>query len=368
MIIQNSQVELYSQSQSISKHSYTESVQKHYGAKEDPFARAETKSEAFSLNFQYSHSQSTQSSRAVVNSEDMLSPEDRIKKLIIERLLERLTNKSVSLYPKSTTNQSSSFEFNFKEVKAESSAQRFVLNPYINANSNQNQTQQELKGIIFETKNEYYQKESIDFGAKIKFNTPNKSYDMSLDISFSKEFYEKSSLRVVVGEDIFTDPLVVNFGEDVNPFDNLSSLKFAFDLDNDGATEMIPYLKAGAGYLVLDKNENGKIDNGNELFGPNSGNGFKELALYDGDKNGFIDEADEVFSKLKIWSFDEKGNSSLISLLDANVGAIYLGDVQSGFKYIDGINSTLASSQSNGIFIKEDGTGLGVVNSIDILV
>ena len=44
------------------------------------------------------------------------------------------------------------------------------------------------------------------------------------------------------------------------------------------------------------------------------------------------DEADEIFSKIKIWSFDEAGNSSLISLLDANVGAIYLGDVQSGFK------------------------------------
>ncbi|XQC04726.1 hypothetical protein ACOAJ8_06715 [Arcobacter cryaerophilus gv. pseudocryaerophilus] len=40
------------------------------------------------------------------------------------------------------------------------------------------------------------------------------------------------------------------------------------------------------------------------------------MAKYDSDKNGFIDEADEVFSKLKIWSFDEAGNSSLISLLD----------------------------------------------------
>ncbi|XQC04725.1 hypothetical protein ACOAJ8_06710 [Arcobacter cryaerophilus gv. pseudocryaerophilus] len=60
--------------------------------------------------------------------------------------------------------------------------------------------------------------------------------------------------------------MVVNFGEDINPFDNISSLKFAFDLDSDGKDELIPYLKAGAGYLVLDKNLNGKIDRGKELL------------------------------------------------------------------------------------------------------
>lgn len=363
MIIKNSQVELYSQSQSVYKHTSSSSVQMHYseqnpsnsGNQEDDNIK---NNQALSLNFSHYQFSSINSSRAMYSSEDDLSTKDKINKSIIERLLEELMGKKTALHPKKITSTQNQQSIQASSVNINLSMQ----NPYKIAEKG------ELRAIVFESSEEYYQKESIDFAAKIKFNTPNKSYDMSLDISFSKEFYEKSSLRVVVGEDIFTDPLVVNFGEDVNPFDNLSSLKFAFDLDNDGATEMIPYLKAGAGYLVLDKNGNGKIDNGNELFGPNSGNGFKELALYDGDKNGFIDEADEVFSKLKIWSFDEKGNSSLISLLDANVGAIYLGDVQSGFKYIDGINSTLASSQSNGIFIKEDGTGLGVANSIDILV
>ncbi len=356
MIIKNSQVELYSQSQSVYKHSSSSSMQLHYSSNQEN--ENVEKRQAISLNLSQYKTSSINSSRVMYSKEDDLSIEDRIKKLIIERLLEELSGKKTELLPK----KSIELQTNQNSEKNEINLDISVKNPY-------NLSQKgELRAIVFNSSEEYYQKESIDFGAKIKFNTPNKSYDMSLDISFSKEFYEKSNLRVVVGEDIFTDPLVVNFGEDVNPFDNLSSLKFAFDLDNDGATKMIPYLKAGAGYLVLDKNENGKIDNGNELFGPNSGNGFKELALYDNDKNGFIDEADEVFSKLKIWSFDESGNSSLISLLDANVGAIYLGDIQSGFKYIDGINSTLASSQSNGIFIKEDGSGLGVVNSIDILV
>ena len=162
--------------------------------------------------------------------------------------------------------------------------------------------------------------------------------------------------------------MIINFAEDINPFDNIGSLKFAFDLDSNGDTEMIPYLKQGAGYLAIDKNDNGTIDNGTELFGPQTNNGFAELALYDKDKNGFIDEQDEVFNKLKVWSIDESGNSSLISLLDANVGAIYLGDIQSGFTYKDSISNTQALQKSNGIFIKEDGSGLGVVNSIDVVV
>ena len=130
---------------------------------------------------------------------------------------------------------------------------------------------------------------------------------------------------------------------------------------------MIPQLKLGSGFLALDKNENEKIDNGSELFGPTTNNGFTELSLYDADKNYWIDEKDEIFNKLKIFSIDENGNQSLVSLIDKNVGAIYLGDVQSGFKYQSAINQTDALQKSNGIFVKEDGSGLGIVNSIDIV-
>lgn len=188
-----------------------------------------------------------------------------------------------------------------------------------------------------------------------------------MDLSFSQEFYESQSTQIIVGDKSFIDPLVINYDEDVNPFANISNLHFAFDLDNDGITEMIPQLKLGAGFLALDKNENGKIDNGSELFGPTTNNGFAELALYDEDKNNWIDEKDAVFDKLKVYSIDENGNHSLVSLIDRNVGAIYLGDVQSGFKYQSAMNQTDALQKSNGIFVKEDGSGLGVVNSIDVV-
>ncbi len=348
MIIENSQVSLYSKTQFSFKHSQSTSIQFHYGEKS-----ATNKSDSSILSLQESLFSITQSTRAVYNYEDNLTPEDRIKKIILEILFGRLNDNKTqtTLYPNKKSNVLNNNSLN-------------STNPYKVGQLNE----KELKAIVYDTQEQYYQKQAIEFSSSVKIQTPTQSFEMSLNLSFSQEFYESHNTQMIIGDKSFIDPLVINYDEDVNPFANISNLHFAFDLDSDGKDELIPYLKAGAGYLVLDKNLNGKIDSGKELFGPQTGDGFKELAKGDGGKNGFIDEADEVFSKLKIWSFDEAGNSSLISLLDANVGAIYLSDVQSGFNYKDGINSTLAQQQGNGVFIKEDGSGLGVVNSINIVV
>ena len=57
-------------------------------------------------------------------------------------------------------------------------------------------------------------------------------------------------------------------------------------------------------FLCLDKNGNGLIDNGSELFGDQYGaqTGFDELAKYDSNKDGIVNESDEVYSKLLLWS------------------------------------------------------------------
>lgn len=104
-----------------------------------------------------------------------------------------------------------------------------------------------------------------------------------------------------------TDPLMINLDANIG---SVSDQKFFFDLDSDGKEEQISFAGKGSGFLALDKNGDGKINDGSELFGTSSGDGFKDLAEYDEDKNGWIDENDSIFSKLKVWTKDEESCGS----------------------------------------------------------
>jgi hypothetical protein len=365
MIIENSQVSLYSKNdfalKQVQNRSLENSISSSYQNKTTYEHSAivstnnstgdndsEKSSVQSSLKIETSDSIMIQNNRAIYKYEDHLSLEDRIKKIMIEMLILRLDPKIEALHYPSQTSTSEQSISDFS-------------NPY-----NPKQKTKTVMTLV-QTQEEYHQKQTIDFSSSVTIKTPNNTYNFNIDISFSKELHESRNSKLLTEQKLAIDPLVINYGEDVNAFDNISNLHFMFDLDNDGSTEMIPQLMKGAGYLALDKNQNGKIDNGSELFGPNTNDGFAELRQYDSDGNNWIDENDAVFDKLKIWSIDERGQHSLVSLLDKNVGAIYLGDVQSGFKYQTAINETTAVQKSNGIFVKNDGSGAGVVNSIDII-
>lgn len=83
------------------------------------------------------------------------------------------------------------------------------------------------------------------------------------------------------------------------------------DLDADGMEDQISFVLPGSGFLALDLNGDGRINDGRELFGPETGDGFAELARYDEDGNQWIDENDPVFERLRIWTKDAEGRDVL---------------------------------------------------------
>lgn len=164
---------------------------------------------------------------------------------------------------------------------------------------------------------------------------------------------------------VVTDPLMINLDSNVA---NITDMKFMFDIDADGQKEEVSLAEKGSGFLALDKNGDGKINDGSELFGTKSGDGFKDLAAYDEDGNGWIDEADSIFKKLKVWSKDENGKDILISLKKADVGAIYLGNANTEFSVKSGTeNQTDAIIRKTGVYLKESG-GVGTVQHVDLAV
>ena len=160
------------------------------------------------------------------------------------------------------------------------------------------------------------------------------------------------------------DPLVINFDGTAA---ELQDLRFAFDLDGDGQAENVPLLAGNRGYLALDRNQNQRIDNGLELFGPATGQGFAELAQHDDDGNGWIDENDAVFSQLRVWTPSADGTGPLRTLQDMGVGALHLTSADSPFALRGEHNSALGAVRSTSIYLREDG-GAGTVQQIDLVV
>ena len=191
-----------------------------------------------------------------------------------------------------------------------------------------------------------------------------RSIDFHVEVSMSRAFMQEINM-LEVKDYIKTDPLMINLDTNIG---SVSDQKFFFDLDADGKEEKISFAQKGSGFLAYDKNEDGKINDGTELFGTKSGDGFRDLAAYDEDGNGWIDENDEIFSKLKVWTKDEKGKDMLLDLKQADVGAIYLGNADTQFSLKDENHELNAQIRKTGIYLKESSTAVGTINHVDLAI
>lgn len=195
-------------------------------------------------------------------------------------------------------------------------------------------------------------------GREINFNL-----SMTMSRSFEEAYTGSVDFGAALNQAALCDPLVINLN---TASANVTDQSFYFDLDADGTMDRISNLSAGSGFLALDKNGDGIINDGSELFGTKSGDGFADLAAYDADGNGWIDENDPIFDKLVIWTKDARGKDVLCAIGKAGIGAIYLGNAQTDFAMKSSKdNSTNALVRKTGIFLYENGS-CGTVQHLDM--
>ena len=155
---------------------------------------------------------------------------------------------------------------------------------------------------------------------------------------------------------IQVSPLVLDLDADGYELSALDQSKVRFDLDADGFAERTGWVNANDALLALDRNDNGRIDSGAELFGdhtPVSGesvthaDGFAALAELDSNRDAVIDSEDNAFADLRIWKdLDQDGASSpleLTTLAGANISGIRL-DAAASTEIVSGHRILLEST------------------------
>ncbi|MBO1537003.1 calcium-binding protein, partial [Pseudomonas sp. OA65] len=154
-----------------------------------------------------------------------------------------------------------------------------------------------------------------------------------------------------------------------------------FDHDGNGFAEASGWVSSDDGLLVLDRNGNGTIDSGSELFGNNSvtkdgskaENGFLSLGALDENNDGVLDFRDSAFSELQVWvdsnsdgltQSDELRSLNSVGIVSINTGYSEPGTVDAN----GDVPSSVVDNNGNehrqvGSFIRADGS-IGIAEDV----
>ncbi|MBM7625088.1 DUF2974 domain-containing protein [Sporohalobacter salinus] len=115
--------------------------------------------------------------------------------------------------------------------------------------------------------------------------------------------------EVIANQDTFWNSLILDLnGDGIKTVGQENGVHF--DLDNNDFKEKTEWINSKDGLLTLDKNNNGIIDDGNELFGTETESGFEILGEYDSNSDNKIDQNDEIYSRLKVWQDKNQNGES----------------------------------------------------------
>ena len=218
------------------------------------------------------------------------------------------------------------------------------------------QSQPDIAGRIIATEQwEFgYQAVQASFSGELQLNDGSNisfAFDFSMAVSWVRYSYTEQPLQ---------DPLIVSLSGSPVQLSNDSEL---FDLRNDGSKVRLPQLAAQQYYLAYDRNNDRQVNNGTELFGPQTGQGFAELAAFDDNGNGFIDPSDDIWQYLYLW----RPNQPLQSMTEAKLGAFSVSSVATPMPLLDKKQQKTGEIQRSGLAFTDNARPV-LLQQIDLLV
>ncbi len=293
-------------------------------------------------------------STEVMSDEELLGSAGGARLVILRRLLEAMTGKQIHVARPVDSKPSDADQ----KVLDDLTHQAQPAAPPTSASSGNQRAGWGIQIDIERTQTETTSVSFVAQGTIVTEDGKTIAFDASFIAQSASITVQNISLRE--GDAKMEDPLVLLYS---GTQAELSQQAQAFDLGADGKPVQLPGISNGA-YVVQDLNKNGTVDDGKELIGALSGDGFADLRAMDQDGNGFIDSGDAKYQDLYLW---QPGGGKLTGLADAHILGLYTGNAATPFDLKAQNGDVGGRVNTTGIAINEDGT-VRPLEQIDVKV